>query len=67
MIRGMQRLEALPADDLRLRKVISRYYCNDQRISSEEARKIAEKWGTWKGLAGFYLIMAAATDMRSQG
>ena len=57
MIRGMQRAEAFPADDVGLRRVISHYYCQDRRISSEEARKIAEKWGDWKGLASFYLII----------
>lgn len=62
MVRGMQKLEAFPADDLGLRRVIARYYSNDREISSEEARRIAERWGKWKGLAGFYLIMAAATD-----
>jgi DNA-3-methyladenine glycosylase II len=62
MVRGMQKLEAFPADDLGLRRVIAHYYNNDREISSEEARIIAEKWGRWKGLAGFYLIMAAATD-----
>jgi len=60
MIRGMQRLDAIPADDLGLRAVISHYYCNDHKISSNEARKIAENWGTWKGLASFYLIIASA-------
>lgn len=64
MVRGMQRLEAFPADDLGLRRVISQYYCNDQKISSQEARKIAEKWGTWKGLAGFYLIVASAMNVK---
>ena len=59
MLRGMNKLEALPADDLGLRRHIAHYYCNDRRISSEEARRIAERWGTWKGLAGFYLIIAA--------
>ena len=53
MVRGMQKLEAMPADDLGLRRWISHYYCNDRRISSEEARRIAEKWGRWKGLASF--------------
>jgi DNA-3-methyladenine glycosylase II len=38
MLRGMQRLEALPADDLGLRRVISRYYFGGKRISSAEAR-----------------------------
>jgi DNA-3-methyladenine glycosylase II len=56
MVRGMRK-DALPADDLGLRRVISRYYCDDKRITSREARVIAEKWGIWKGLAAFYLIM----------
>jgi DNA-3-methyladenine glycosylase II len=59
LIRGMHKLEVIPADDLGLRKSISHYYCNDKKISSEDARSIAKKkWGTWRGLAGFYLIMA---------
>jgi DNA-3-methyladenine glycosylase II len=58
VLRGMHRPDAMPADDLGLRRHISHYYSNDRRISSDEARKIAEKWGKWKGLAGFYLIIA---------
>jgi DNA-3-methyladenine glycosylase II len=56
MVRGMRK-NALPADDLGLRRVISHYYCSDKKISSAEARMIAEKWGNWKGLAVFYLII----------
>jgi DNA-3-methyladenine glycosylase II len=63
MLRGMQRLEALPADDLGLRRVISRYYCDGKVISSAEARKIAERWGYWKGLAAYYLIVADMKDI----
>ena len=58
LIRGMHHLEAIPADDLGLKKTISHYYCNDKKISSKDARSIAKKWGKWKGLASFYLIMA---------
>jgi DNA-3-methyladenine glycosylase II len=58
MIRGMQRLEALPADDLGLRRTISHFYCGGKQITSAEARKIAENWGKWKGLAAYYLIVA---------
>jgi DNA-3-methyladenine glycosylase II len=58
MIRGMQRFDALPADDLGLRRVIAHFYCGDNKISSEEVRRIAEEWGKWKGLAAFYLVMA---------
>jgi DNA-3-methyladenine glycosylase II len=62
LLRGMKRLEALPADDLGLRRVISRYYCNGKVISSGEARRIAEAWGDWKGLAAYYLVVA---DMKN--
>ncbi|HUV02817.1 MAG TPA: DNA-3-methyladenine glycosylase [Desulfobacteria bacterium] len=59
MLRGMHKLEAIPADDLGLRRHIAHYYCNDRKISGNEARTIAEKWGRWKGLAGYYLILAS--------
>lgn len=63
MIRGMQKLETLPADDLGVRRCIAHYYNSDRKISPEEARRIAEKWGKWKGLAAFYLIVAAQIGM----
>ena len=63
MLRGMQRLEALPADDLGLRRVISRYYFSGKKISSAEARQTAEAWGEWKGLAAYYLVVADMKDI----
>jgi DNA-3-methyladenine glycosylase II len=63
MLRGMQRLDALPADDLGIRRVISRYYRNSQLITADQAREIAAAWGRWKGLAAFYLIIAEAKDL----
>ena len=64
MLRGMQRLEALPADDLGLRRVISRYYRDGKVISSAEARRIGEAWGAWKGLAAYYLVVADMKDIK---
>ena len=58
MLRGMQKLDALPADDLGIRRVISAYYCGGKPIKTDEAREIAEAWGRWKGLAAYYLIIA---------
>jgi DNA-3-methyladenine glycosylase II len=58
MLRGMQRLDALPADDFGIRRVISTYYCGGKPIKTAEAREIAKGWGRWKGLAAFYLIIA---------
>ena len=63
MIRGLNRQESFPADDIGIRRVISHYYCDDKRISSEDARKIAEKWGKYKGLAAFYLIIAEMSNI----
>ena len=63
ILRGMGRLEALPADDLGLRRVISRYYRCGKGISSSEARRIAESWGKWKGLAAYYLVVADMKDL----
>jgi DNA-3-methyladenine glycosylase II len=58
MVRGMQKLDSIPADDLGLRRCISHYYCHDRKLTGEEARKIAQYWKGWRGLASFYLIMA---------
>ncbi len=63
MLRGMQRLDALPADDFGIRRVISKYYCGGQPIKTDEARQIAKAWGKWKGLAAFYLIIAEAKGL----
>jgi DNA-3-methyladenine glycosylase II len=64
MVRGMRK-DAFPADDLGLRRVISHYYCHDKRISSDEARAIAQRWGKWKELAAFYLIVAEIMEIRA--
>jgi DNA-3-methyladenine glycosylase II len=64
MLRGMQRLDALPADDFGIRRVISRYYCGGRPIKTAMAREIAEAWGRWKGLAAYYLIVAEAKDLK---
>jgi len=58
MIRGMQKFDAMPADDLGLRRIISHYYYDGKKISGVEARRTAQDWTPWRGLASFYLIMA---------
>jgi DNA-3-methyladenine glycosylase II len=59
VLRSMHhRHEAFPADDLGLRKAISHYYYDDKKISAENARKIANKWGKWKGLAAYYILVS---------
>ena len=58
MLRGMQKLDAFPADDFGIRRVISTYYRRGKSIKTADAREIAKEWGRWKGLAAFYLIIA---------
>ena len=58
VLRGIHRLDAFPADDVALRRIIARFYRNGQNITADEARDIADQWGHYKGLAAFYLVMA---------
>jgi DNA-3-methyladenine glycosylase II len=58
MIRGMGKLSMIPADDLDLQRHFSQYYFKGRKASSNEIRKISQRWGEWKGLAGYYLIIA---------
>lgn len=57
-IRGMGRLDALPADDLGLRRSISHYYVGGEKVTAPQARELAVGWGSWRGLAAFYLLRA---------
>ncbi|MDP3483955.1 MAG: DNA-3-methyladenine glycosylase [Methanobacteriaceae archaeon] len=63
LIRGFSRLDAFPADDIGIRRIISHFYCDNKKISSTEAREIAKKWRKWKGLASYYLVMAEILDI----
>jgi DNA-3-methyladenine glycosylase II len=58
MIRGMQKYDAFPADDIGLRRIIAHYYYGGEKISGDEARQTASAWSGWRGLASFYLVMA---------
>jgi DNA-3-methyladenine glycosylase II len=57
-LRGLHRLDYYPRGDLGLRRVVSHYYCRGRKVTNDEVRKIAEKWGTLQGLAEFYLMTA---------
>jgi DNA-3-methyladenine glycosylase II len=58
IIRGIHRLDAFPADDVGLQRILSRFYRNGTKVTSDEARLIASGWGAWQGLAAFYLDLA---------
>ena len=58
ILRGLHRSDAFPADDVGLRRFISKVYRNGEKISPNEARVFAEQWGVWKGFAAYYLEVA---------
>lgn len=58
VMRSMPRYDVLPADDVGIRRCISRYYFNGIRISLQQAEETAERWGAYKGLAAYYLVRA---------
>lgn len=58
LLRGLCRLDVIPADDIGLQRVIGNFYGEDEKLSSEKIREIAISWGKWKGLASYYLIVA---------
>ncbi len=58
LLRGLGKLDAIPADDVALQRTISHFYHQNTKITSEEVREIASSWGRWSGLAAYYLIVA---------
>jgi DNA-3-methyladenine glycosylase II len=60
----MQKWDVFPADDVGLRRIIAHYYFHNQKITSEQARKIAEPWGEWKGLAAYHLVVADLLSLK---
>ena len=58
ILRGLHRADSFPADDIGVRRFISRVYFNGKKISPDEARAFADIWGPWKGFAAYYLEVA---------
>jgi DNA-3-methyladenine glycosylase II len=58
ILRGLHRADSFPADDVGVRRFISRVYYNGKKISPDEARAFADIWGPWKGFAAYYLEVA---------
>jgi len=56
IIRGLGRLDSLPANDVALRKVVSTLYYGGKEVSEDDVRKLLDKWGKYKGFAAFYLL-----------
>ncbi len=62
LLRGLHRLDTIPADDLGIRRAIGHFYCPGEDVSPARAREIAGRWGEWKGLAAYYLLAAEQNE-----
>jgi DNA-3-methyladenine glycosylase II len=57
LVRGMGRVNSIPAGDLGIRRAVSQAYFNGRSISAEMVRKIMiEKFAPYSGIAAFYLM-----------
>jgi len=56
LIRGMGRVNSLPADDLGIQRAISQAYFKGRRIGSNEVRRVLSKFSPFSGITAFYLM-----------
>ena len=55
---GLKRNNVTPADDLGVRRTISKFYSDGTNLSGNEVRKLTEKWDIFKKNIVYYLICA---------
>lgn len=63
LVRGLGRLDVVPASDLGVRKAVGKYLGGGSSPSAREVREILRPWSPWRGLLAFYLL---AHQRRSQ-
>jgi DNA-3-methyladenine glycosylase II len=56
LIRGMGRVNSLPADDLGIQRAVSQAYFKNRRVGSEDVRRILRKFAPFSGIAAFYIM-----------
>ena len=64
ILRGLHRADAFPADDVGVRRFISRFYNGGEKVSSAGARQFAGRWGDFRGFAAWYLEVAELLKIR---
>jgi len=58
LIRGLGRIDMVPYDDLGIRDAVGIFYKAGARATSEEAKLFLSRFGSYAGLAAYYLIFA---------
>ena len=63
LMRALGRVDALPAGDLALQRVVGDHYFGGKRLTEQELEDFAEeRWKPWRGLAVTYLFSRIRQD-----
>ncbi len=57
LIRGLGRVDVVPADDLGLQKLIGFYLGNGDRMTTKQVREAMEPFAPYRGVAAFYMMV----------
>ena len=58
LLRALGRMDAFPAGDLALRRIVSRLYLDGEELSVRQLEKFSERWSPWRSLYTTYLFAA---------
>jgi len=58
LVRGLGRVDSVPADDLGIRTVVGQMLGGGARVSAEKVRELLLPFASWRGLFAFYLLAA---------
>jgi DNA-3-methyladenine glycosylase II len=59
LVRGLGRADCLPSDDVGLRRAVGKYFSRGRRLSPEQLDRALLPFAPFRGLAAFYLSVAA--------
>ncbi len=63
LVRGLGRVDCVPADDLGVRDAVGKYLGGGRRVSAKTAARLLEPFAPYRGLAVFYLLVAHRQEM----
>ena len=58
LLRALGRMDAFPAGDLALRRIVSRLYLDGEELSVRQLEEFSERWSPWRSLYTTYLFAA---------
>ena len=58
LLRALGRMDAFPAGDLALRRIVSRLYLDGKELSVRQLEEFSERWSPWRSLYTTYLFAA---------